>query len=89
MRIDAVSYSRRQDVTPTQLQKPISSPNGVYFTNMPLFFSPTNLFSLEDTNLGLLHHLVLVRITKVLIADCASFNRENIKKIAKSTLSGH
>ena len=43
---DAASYSRRKDVTFTQLQKPVSSHTDIYFTNMPLFLFQTNLLSL-------------------------------------------
>jgi hypothetical protein len=46
---------------------------------MPLYLLQTNLFSLDDTNIGLFHHPVLVRNTNALIAGCASFNREKIK----------
>jgi hypothetical protein len=53
----------------------ISSPTGICFTKMLLFRLQTNLFSLDDTYIG----LVLVRITNDLIAGCASFNREKIK----------
>ena len=73
---DAASHSRRQDITSKQLQKRISSPTGICFTKMPLFLLQTNLFSLDNTKH--FHHLVLFRITNVLIADCASFNREKI-----------
>jgi hypothetical protein len=74
---DAASYSRREDITPTQLQIRISSPTGICFTKMHLFLLQTNLFSLDDTKL--FHHIVLVRITNALIACCAFFNWEKIK----------
>jgi hypothetical protein len=76
---DAASYSRRRDITPTQLQKRISSPTGICFTKMSLFLLQTNLFSLDDTKL--FHHLVLVRITNALTAGCAFFNWDKIKKL--------